>query len=97
VPDSGVSSLPKNLFVEQMKDLVEPPSIGCEVCCAGRSEVTGKTVATMFCVDCSERQCEPCAANHSRMKMSRGHKIIKIDDKDSEAVVRAMKIYCPLY
>ncbi len=32
VPESGVDGLPKNFFVEQLKEIVHPLSIHCEVC-----------------------------------------------------------------
>ena len=61
----GVKDLPKNFFMEQLKDILDPSSIHCEVCSyTNEAEVAGKKVASMTCVECHERLCDVCAGTH---------------------------------
>jgi len=94
IPKSGVCGLPSNFFIEQLKDILDPSSTHCEVCTSGTAAVDMNKLATMLCVDCNERQCEACAANHSRMKISRDHKLIRMNGKELEDATKMVKLFC---
>jgi tripartite motif-containing protein 56 len=63
VPEHGIDSLPKNFFIEQLKDLSLTPSIHCEGC----DETKGRQ-ATTYCAECQQKFCEDCADSHRRLK-----------------------------
>jgi len=78
IPEGGIRCSPKNVVVEQLKDVGHRSSTHCEVCSAEGTDVAAKSKkpASMFCVECCERQCEACAAIHRQMKVSRDHNLI---------------------
>ena len=74
LPDNGIDGLPKNFFIEQLKDFADLSNRYCEEC---SDDVTGpglRKQAVMFCVDCQQRFCKTCVEIHRRAKLSRGHK-----------------------
>jgi B-box zinc finger/RING-type zinc-finger len=99
IPERGIGGLPNNFFVEQLKDFLRPTSTHCNVCSGDETDVALKKVATMFCVECSERQCEACATTHSHMKVSRDHNLIKLDEEESApaVVAKLVKLYCKVH
>ena len=96
IPQNGVDGLPKNVFLEQLKELASPLNTHCEVCSTSETETAMRKTATMFCLDCDERLREICADTHRRMKVSREHKLVKQDgyNESSEARVTVARVYC---
>lgn len=105
LPESGITGLPKNIFVENLLHL---KSRGlqhlCEVCCSSDESSNAKALATKYCVDCQERLCDSCAEHHKKYKVSRYHRQISFDERDSNMKNRSaacekhqgeqLKLYC---
>jgi transketolase len=96
VPGNGVEGLPRNFFIEQLKDLSDPSKKYCEECSDDVSDSASRKEAAMFCADCQQRFCESCVEIHKKAKISRGHKLVDSCDKENiRAAVREMKtIFC---
>lgn len=96
VPDNGVDGLPKNFFIEQLKDVTHTSSRHCEGCCDDGTDLISIKQAVMFCVDCHQRYCESCVQTHRRMRVSQGHNLI--ETRDSEKIREAARglktIFC---
>jgi hypothetical protein len=92
VPEHGIDSLPKNFFVEQLKDLTQTSSILCEGC----DDTSGKKQATMYCIECQEKFCEACVRAHRRMRLLRDHTLTEIGDdgKVPEVVGKMLTLHC---
>lgn len=75
--DTGVDGLPKNFFIEQLKDF----SGASNKCCNGsRDNGTGATLgrrAVRFCVECEQRLCDSCVELHRRSRTTSEHKLIE--------------------
>ena len=80
IKNDDYSSLPNNTFLEKLiatkkstnKEFMSEKN--CDVCVtidAGNKPV----VASMYCLQCSEYMCDPCANIHRSMKMSKTHKL----------------------
>lgn len=76
LPENGVDDLPKNFFIEQLKDVTDKSSINREGCSDDSTDAALRKQAAMFCVECQQRFCETCAEAHKRMRVSREHKLI---------------------
>jgi hypothetical protein len=76
LPDNGVDGLPKNFFIEQVKDVTEFVDMHCEGCSDDGTDPALRKQAVMYCVECQQRFCESCVEVHRRVKLSRGHKLI---------------------
>lgn len=82
IPDGGVEELPKNFFLTKLlsiKDLSFASSEVhlCDLC--STSEGAKNVSATMFCLDCHQKQCAACHFCHSNFKQFQSHKTISID------------------
>jgi B-box zinc finger/zinc finger of C3HC4-type, RING len=75
VPGKGVDGLPKNFFIEQLKDISDTSSSHCEGC-----DESGSKQAAKFCIECKQRFCEDCVGTHRRMRISKGHRFVEIGD-----------------
>jgi hypothetical protein len=92
VPGNGVEGLPRNFFIEQLKDVADPSKKYCEECSDDLSDPASRKEAAMYCVDCQQRFCESCAEVHRKAKISRGHKLVdSCDNENIRAAVREVK------
>ncbi|CAH1244493.1 TRIM56 [Branchiostoma lanceolatum] len=86
LPGGGVTELKDNFFVESLKDTVdvhkklenEGDSLGCGSC-------ETKSGAESFCTDCGDFLCDECATMHRRMKVTRGHQVIGVEQLKAES------------
>ncbi|XP_066267542.1 keratin, type I cytoskeletal 9-like [Branchiostoma lanceolatum] len=86
LPGGGVTELKDNFFVESLKDTVdvhkkltnEGESLGCGSC-------ETKSGAESFCTECGDFLCDECVAIHRRMKVTRGHQVIGVEQLKSES------------
>ena len=104
IPESSVSGLPKNFFVEQLKDIAKSNITQCQGCCLEGTKAVMQKPAVMFCTFCRGRLCETCADIHKRAEITRAHELVSIDDKQSTTEVaphycgkhesRKLELYC---
>ena len=99
IPKGGVDQLPKQLFVENLKDVIASttkPEINCDYCFAIGTE----TLATWRCIDCSHSICDPCKQAHDiahrlSKKMHTLMKINKLKNSDVSTLCNQSKELCP--
>jgi B-box zinc finger/Zinc finger, C3HC4 type (RING finger) len=91
VPFNGVDGLPKNFFVEQLKDIADKSSSNCEGCDENQNKQ-----AVKFCTECRQRFCEDCVVFHRRFRATQEHELIEIDDEEGmvAAVGRMITMCC---
>jgi hypothetical protein len=61
---NGVNGLPKNFFVEQLKEMVDISKTHYKGCTADEAESGVKKTAIMFYVDCRGRPCATCTISY---------------------------------
>jgi hypothetical protein len=94
LPDKGVDGLPKNFFIEQMKDVANMARGECERCCDGGTVSAAGERAVKYCVKCKLRLCEACVVVHGRLAGSRGHRLIGlVDNVDLGAAATETKTF----
>jgi tripartite motif-containing protein 56 len=91
VPENGLGGLPKNFFIEQLKDLTQTQNAQCGGCDASRA----KRVTT-YCVECHQKLCEGCSNSHRRIRSTQGHTLVDIGDdgKIPESVGKWLTQHC---
>jgi hypothetical protein len=97
IPDKGVDGLPKNCFIEQLKDIaVTASSYGCDGCSKAETDVSSRKQVVKFCIECQQQFCEDCVGVHRRVKVTRGHKLVEIGNgEDVRVTVEKMTpVYC---
>jgi len=88
IPSKGLTDLQHHFFVQRLVDLrkaaaEEFENSPCEVCAQDADEGAGAIpVATMYCIDCSQKLCRSCARPHKWMKDG-GHEV-KPMESDAE-------------
>ncbi|XP_078614334.1 uncharacterized protein LOC144883613 [Branchiostoma floridae x Branchiostoma japonicum] len=86
LPGGGVAELKDNFFVESLKDTVD---VHKKLTNEGESLVCGscetKSGAESFCTECGDFLCDECAAMHRRMKVTRGHQVIGVEQLKAES------------
>ncbi|XP_078694391.1 E3 ubiquitin-protein ligase TRIM56-like [Branchiostoma floridae x Branchiostoma belcheri] len=90
LPGGGVAELKDNFFVESLRDTVD---VHKKLANEGESLVCGsceaKSGAESFCTECGDFLCDECVAIHRRIKVSKGHQVIGVEQlrsAESEAV-----------
>ncbi|XP_070561118.1 tripartite motif-containing protein 2-like [Ptychodera flava] len=80
LPDGGVANLQTNFVLNQMVDHFEKPvtevseTRKCGSC--DRSEAT----VTNHCLECDVGLCESCVGGHGRLRITRSHRLMAIDE-----------------
>ncbi|XP_078614316.1 uncharacterized protein LOC144883596 [Branchiostoma floridae x Branchiostoma japonicum] len=86
LPDGGVAGLKDNFFVESLKDTV---NVHKKLTNEGESLVCGscetKSGAESFCTECGEFLCDECVAIHRRIKVTKGHQVIGVEQLKAES------------
>ncbi|XP_078614336.1 E3 ubiquitin-protein ligase TRIM56-like [Branchiostoma floridae x Branchiostoma japonicum] len=86
LPGGGVAELKDNFFVESLKDTVD---VHKKLANEGESLVCGscetRSGAESFCTECGDFLCDECAAMHRRMKVTRGHQVIGVEQLKAES------------
>ncbi|XP_078694965.1 E3 ubiquitin-protein ligase TRIM56-like isoform X2 [Branchiostoma floridae x Branchiostoma belcheri] len=90
LPGGGVAELKDNFFVESLRDTVD---VHKKLANEGESLVCGscetKSGAESFCTECGDFLCDECVAIHRRIKVTKGHQVIGVEQlrsAESEAV-----------
>jgi B-box zinc finger/RING-type zinc-finger len=102
IPAKGVDGLPKNFFIEQLKDIGQPATssssctsnIRCEGC--DEDDENRRKEAVKFCIECQQKLCEDCISTHRRMRVLKGHRLVDIGDEEGvrAAVRKVTTSYC---
>ncbi|KAH3717775.1 hypothetical protein DPMN_060571 [Dreissena polymorpha] len=74
-------------FAASDEDAKDTASESCEPCMSYCKEIT----ATVYCLDCDEKFCEACGNCHKKSKLSKDHKLSKIEEAPPSHVVHLMK------
>ncbi|XP_035692663.1 E3 ubiquitin-protein ligase TRIM56-like [Branchiostoma floridae] len=86
LPGGGVAGLKDNFFVESLKDTVD---VHKKLTNEGESLVCGscetKSGAESFCTECGFFLCDECVAIHRRLKVTRGHQVIGVEQLKAES------------
>ena len=95
IPVEGVSSLPKNFFVEKLAGAQklsksENAAVMCDICMANEDNVTSESVSEKFCIECQQHMCKRCLKFHRSMNSSKAHQVIPIGSK-STATMEAVQ------
>ena len=88
IPVEGVSSLPKNFFVEkligaQTLSKSENVVVICDICLANEDNVTSESVSEKFCIECQQHICKRCLKFHSSMNSTKTHQVIPTGNKST--------------
>ncbi|XP_078695201.1 uncharacterized protein LOC144924123 [Branchiostoma floridae x Branchiostoma belcheri] len=93
LPGGGVAELKDNFFVESLRDTVD---VHKKLANEGESLVCGsceaKSGAESFCTECGDFLCDECVAIHRRIKVSKGHQVIGVEQLRSAAESEAVNI-----
>ena len=103
-PSGGIQGLKDNFFISSMSDMLktvkeisnddkQSTSLLCDTC-----DEDCRNPAMSRCLDCTDFLCSDCSIWHRRTKLTRGHKIVSLQEFESgmhnkELKSRA-KIYC---
>ena len=91
IPIEGVSSLPKNFFVEKLvgaQKLSESENVAvmCDVCLANEDNVTSESVSEKFCIECQQHMCKNCLKCHSSKSATKTHQVMPTGNKSTETM-----------
>jgi gas vesicle protein len=96
IPAKGVDGLPKNFFIEQLKDIGQSvtSSSPCEAC--DEDDESRPKHAVKFCVECQRKICEDCIGIHRKMRILKDHRLVEIGDMAGmqAAMGKVTKICC---
>ncbi|XP_078614340.1 uncharacterized protein LOC144883618 [Branchiostoma floridae x Branchiostoma japonicum] len=86
LPGGGVAELKDNFFVESLKDTVD---VHKKLTNEGESLVCGscetKSGAESFCTECGDFLCDEYVAIHRRIKVTKGHQVIGVEQLKAES------------
>ena len=98
IPEGGAERLPKNLFVNNLKEVIastKSTQSSCEYCVA----LGADAIARWRCVECCHSICDQCKVAHDRVHiLSTPHQVVEIDkwkDSDLSTICNQNKEICP--
>ena len=83
LPSDGVNGLPKNFFIEKVREVTNILVISrshCEICSSEEESNKLKNVDLLFyCIDCRQHMCGHCCKNkHSKFRVIKNHQLIDL-------------------
>jgi tripartite motif-containing protein 2/3 len=91
IPDKGVGGLPRNFFIEQLKEIAFATEYLCGGCCyvaeAGLGPMERAKQAVKYCIECQLGFCEDCLDNHSAMRSTLRHEVVEIRETEGTPVI----------
>lgn len=98
IPNRGVSGLPRNFFVERLKEITFTPGDPCGECCRvakrGSNSLERAKQAVKYCTKCRQKLCEDCFDTHSRMRGSCGQKAGETGGTDAVGKRTSRPMFC---
>ena len=65
-----------------------------ESVCTFCSENGDSRKARDFCIECSTVLCESCLSNHRKFRVTRSHKVIRVNDDKEHFIAKSIPAYC---
>ena len=86
IPVEGVSSLPKNFFIEKLVEAqkvseTEHAVVRCDICLKHEAPDISASVSEIFCTECEQHMCKMCLKWHSLMNTTSKHHVIPTGSK----------------
>src|SRR6218665_483211 len=106
IPSDGFTGLKNNYYAEGLIRVTQKPSDAlftvCDACSDENQDEAGKEVpkAEMYCWDCKEKLCEGCYRHHRKLKLTKNHKLISINElqsTDEDLLQRLGSIVCEFH
>ena len=98
IPEGGAERLPKNLFVNNLKEVIastKSTQSSCEYCVA----LGADAIARWRCVECCHSMCDQCKVSHDRAHiLSTPHQVMDLDkwkNSDLSIICNQNKEICP--
>jgi len=105
IPDDGLSGIQKNFFMEKLVHVSklsvgeEANNVLCDACSgdeASASETSKR--ASMYCIQCQQKYCEPCSRSHTRMKFTANHLQVEIGKQlQKEEIALKLRATCDIH
>ena len=102
IPVEGVSSLPKNFFIEKLMEAqkvseTEHAVVRCDICLKHEAPDSSSSVSEIFCTECEQHMCKMCLKCHSSMNTTSKHRIIPTGSKltAAEGLMHYPEARCP--
>ena len=104
MPEQGLSAVPKNFFLNSMKELRQKhPTVETSEdvasklrkdneerkCHNGKRGKTPHGKATVFCLDCGQFYCESCEASHTVFEAFCNHQLKPVGEVDGKSIAAA--------
>ena len=99
IPSDGLVGLQHHFFIQQLVDVRKASSeelgeVPCEVCSEESEEDLDKIpIATIYCVDCSQKLCDQCSRPHRRWKGG-GHLIKPLGAEVEQELIKLRGSSC---
>lgn len=84
IPEGGVTSFQPNFYIQQ--GVASEVDSVCDICGDGH-------YATEYCLNCEEHFCERCSTFHMKMKVSREHSLLQLNDSSSNDGKSRRKVF----
>ncbi|XP_006817906.1 E3 ubiquitin-protein ligase TRIM56-like [Saccoglossus kowalevskii] len=76
IPPGGIRALNNNVFINEMLEMFSKVKIGQDV---SKCDMCDST-ALFWCKDCVEFFCQDCSVPHSRMRATKNHKLMTVEE-----------------
>jgi len=99
IPPEGLDGLQHHFFIQQLVDVRNASSeqfdeVPCEVCLEENDEnLVSIPLATVYCVNCSQKLCEQCSRPHRRMK-SGAHQVKPLGAEVEQELIKLRTSSC---
>src|SRR6218665_1208748 len=104
IPLEGFRELPRNYFIEsliQMTNVSSRSATSKALCdaCLEENTAAGRDmrVADVLCFDCKQTYCKQCSIRHRKLKLTKDHKLVEINEFDSELTTNQGQSVCELH
>src|SRR6218665_628115 len=104
IPPDGLRGLPKNFFIESLIQMTNvsgqtaSSKALCDACLEENADAGRDTrAADIFCVDCKQKYCEECSRHHRKLKLTKDHKLVEINEYDGGQTIYKGSSVCELH
>jgi len=105
IPSDGFTGLKNNYYAEGLIQILKPSDAlftVCDSCSEENQDEAGKEVpkAEMYCWNCKQKLCEECCRHHRKLKLTKNHKLISINElqsTDEDLLQSLVSIVCEFH